>query len=312
MRRVVVLPAPFGPRKPKPSPRSAAKDTSRHAGRPPKDLESPCASIAAKRRRSYPSALPGVLPGSGRCASSSPPDSAEPGVLPAGSVTMAGLRALPVDGIEPSTFGRGSTPERVSPVPMPRSFLITRMSSGSVMAERYVFGYKGAMRAQADVIVVGAGHNGLVAALMLGRRGLDVLVLEEKDVVGGAARTERPFARVPGLATSTGAYLLGLMPPELLRTLGIELPLLRRDPHYFLPTTGKRYLLFGSNANAMREQFLSFFSEQDWRANEALQREISAIRDDVAPTWLEEPLSLEDTAAKYVRPALRQIFVDLC
>jgi len=168
------------------------------------------------------------------------------------------------------------------------------------------------MRAQADVIVVGAGHNGLVAALMLARRGLDVLVLEEKDVVGGAARTERPFARVPGLATSTGAYLLGLMPPELLRTLGIELPLLRRDPHYFLPTTGKRYLLFGSNANAMREQFLSFFSEQDWRANEALQREISAIRDDVAPTWLEEPLSLEDTAAKYVRPALRQIFVDLC
>ena len=168
------------------------------------------------------------------------------------------------------------------------------------------------MRAQADVIVVGAGHNGLVAALMLARRGLDVLVLEEKDVVGGAARTERPFARVPGLATSTGAYLLGLMPPELLRTLGIELPLLRRDPHYFLPTTGKRYLLFGSNANAMREQFLSFFSEQDWRANEALQREISAIRDDVAPTWLEEPLSIEDTAAKYVRPALRQIFVDLC
>src|SRR5205823_349721 len=225
MRSVVVLPAPFGPRKPKTSPRSAAKDTSRHAGRPPKDLESPCASIAAKRRRSYPSALPGVLPGSGgcRCASSSPPDSAEPGVLPAGSVTMAGLRALPVDGIEPSAFGRGSTPERVSPVPMPRSFLITRMSSGSVMAERYVFGYKGAMRAQADVIVVGAGHNGLVAALMLARRGLDVLVLEEKDVVGGAARTERPFARVPGLGTSTGAYLLGLMPPELLRTLGIAL-----------------------------------------------------------------------------------------
>src|SRR5438045_4128584 len=314
MRSVVVLPAPFGPRKPKTSPRSAAKDTSRHAGRPPKDLESPCASIAAKRRRSYPSALPGVLPGSGgcRCASSSPPDSAEPGVLPAGSVTMAGLRALPVDGIEPSAFGGVPTPERVSPVPMPRSFLITRMSSGSVMAERYVFGYKGAMRAQADVIVVGAGHNGLVAALMLARRGLDVLVLEEKDVVGGAARTERPFARVPGRATSTGAYLLGLMPPELLRTLGIELPLLRRDPHYCLPTTGKRYLLFGSNANAMREQFLSFFSEQDWRANEALQREISAIRDDVAPTWLEEPLSLEDTAAKYVRPALRQIFVDLC
>jgi phytoene dehydrogenase-like protein len=168
------------------------------------------------------------------------------------------------------------------------------------------------MRGQADVVVVGAGHNGLVAALVLARRGLDVLVLEEKEVVGGAARTEHPFGRAPGLAASTGAYLLGLMPPELLRKLGISLPLLRRDPHYFLPTTGKRYLLFGSNAAAMKEQFLGFFSEQDFRANQALQVEIADIREDVAPTWLEEPLSIEDTAAKFLRPALRQVFVDLC
>ena len=168
------------------------------------------------------------------------------------------------------------------------------------------------MRTQADVVVVGAGHNGLVAALVLARRGLDVLVLEEKDVIGGAARTERPFKRVPGLGTSTGAYLLGLMPPELLRKLGVEIPILRRDPHYFLPTTGKRYLLFGSDAAAMKEQFLAFFSEQDHRANQELQDEIGRIRDDVAPTWLEEPLSIEDTAQRYVRPALRQAFVDLC
>src|SRR5258708_7508657 len=168
------------------------------------------------------------------------------------------------------------------------------------------------MQSGADVVVVGAGHNGLVAALLLARRGLDVLVLEEKEVVGGAARTEHPFGRAPGLAASTGAYLLGLMPPELLRKLGISLPLLRRDPHYFLPTTGKRYLLFGSNAAAMKEQFLAFFSEQDFRANQALQAEIARIREDVAPTWLAEPLSIEDTAAKFLRPPLRQALAVLC
>ena len=77
-------------------------------------------------------------------------------------------------------------------------------------------------------------------------------------MLGGAVRTERPFKSAPQLGTSTGAYLLGLMPPELVQTLGIELPLIRRDPHYFLPTTGSRYLLFGSDAAATRRQFIDF------------------------------------------------------
>jgi phytoene dehydrogenase-like protein len=168
------------------------------------------------------------------------------------------------------------------------------------------------MARKVDVVVVGAGHNGLVAATFLARAGLSVLVVEEKEMVGGAAKTEHPFPRVPGLGTSTGAYLLGLMPPELLQKLAIDLPLLRRDPHYFLPTTGKKYVLFGSDGAATKHQFESFFSAQDFRAYEALQKEIAEIREDVAPTWLEEPLTIEETAEKYVRPALRTIFVDLC
>ncbi len=165
---------------------------------------------------------------------------------------------------------------------------------------------------RSDVAVVGAGHNGLVAALLLARAGLRVRVLEQHGAIGGAARTERPFAKAPGLGTSTGAYLLGLMPPELLRKLRIELPLLRRDPHYFLPTTGRRYLLLGSDSRAVREQMLAFFSEADLRANDALQDELAQLREDVAPTWLAEPLSIEDTAERFLRPALRQVFVDLC
>jgi hypothetical protein len=46
---------------------------------------------------------------------------------------------------------------------------------------------------------------------------LQVEVFEEKSVVGGACRTEYPFPKVPGLGHSTGAYLLGVMPPELMQ-----------------------------------------------------------------------------------------------
>lgn len=168
------------------------------------------------------------------------------------------------------------------------------------------------MKKAVDIIIVGAGHNGLVSAILLARAGLRIIVFEEKDTVGGAAKTEFPFTKVPALGTSTGAYLLGIMPPELIKTLGVEFPLLRRDPHYFLPTTGKGYLLFGSDHDAMRNQFISFFSKDDWHANNMLSEEIEKIRDDIAPTWLEEPYSIEETADRYVRPELRQIFIDLC
>src|SRR5205807_2484141 len=103
----------------------------------------------------------------------------------------------------------------------------------------------------------------------------------------------------------------GVMQPELIEKLGAKFKLIRRDPHYFLPTLDKRYLLFGSDQAAMREQFLAFFSEQDWRAHEAMNREIGQIRDDLAPAWLEEPLSVEATAERYIRPKLRRAFLDL-
>jgi phytoene dehydrogenase-like protein len=168
------------------------------------------------------------------------------------------------------------------------------------------------MNNSTDILVIGAGHNGLVAALLLARRGLNVLVVEEKKAIGGACRTEKPFQTAPNLGTSTGAYLLGLMPPELIKILDIDIPLIRRDPHYFLPTTDGRYLLFGSNRQEMQQQFISFFCAADWQANSALQNELDQLREDIAPTWLEEPLSIEEMAEKYVRSHLRQVFINLC
>ena len=164
---------------------------------------------------------------------------------------------------------------------------------------------------KADVVIVGSGHNALVCSLMLARAGLEVVVLEASSVLGGATRTEYPFKNAPELGCSTASYLLGVMPPELLDRLQLKLPLRRRDPHYFLPTLDKRYLLIGSKQDELKRQMVEFFSQKDWDAYVAMQTEITQLRDDLAPAWMQAPLSLQATADKFIRPALRDVFVKL-
>jgi phytoene dehydrogenase-like protein len=166
-----------------------------------------------------------------------------------------------------------------------------------------------------DVIVVGAGHNGLTAALLFARKGLKVLVVEGTGTLGGGMRTERPFASAPELAVSTGAPLVGLLPPELLLKMGIELPSLARDPHTFVPTTTERgHITLGADLAATCERITGAFSEADARAYAAMQAELSGLGADLAPAWLSlaDPGSLEETADRYVRPALQGAFVAMC
>ena len=161
-------------------------------------------------------------------------------------------------------------------------------------------------------VVIGAGHNGLVAAAVLAGAGFDVTVLEERARVGGASVTERPFRSAPQLGASTGAYLLGLMPPEILAELELDLPLVRRDPHYFLPTTGTASLLLGADPGANAREITTAFGEHDLRASRALDAELALLREDLAPAWLAPPFGLEETAERYIRTTLRSTFVDLC
>jgi phytoene dehydrogenase-like protein len=86
------------------------------------------------------------------------------------------------------------------------------------------------MQQRYDVIIVGAGHNGLVAAGYLARAGRRVLVLERRDVAGGAAVTEEP---VPGFRFDTGAHRLGWVPERIAADLGLArhgLQVLPSDP----------------------------------------------------------------------------------
>src|SRR5439155_6862462 len=76
------------------------------------------------------------------------------------------------------------------------------------------------MTAGRDVVVIGGGHNGLVAAAYLARSGLDTLVCERRDVVGGAAVSEHPFG--PEYTVTSLSYVVSLLPPALVRDLGLD------------------------------------------------------------------------------------------
>ena len=69
-----------------------------------------------------------------------------------------------------------------------------------------------------DAVVIGAGHNGLIAAAYLARAGKRVLVLERSDRIGGAARSEQVF---PGFTFSVFSYVVSLLRPEIIRDLDL-------------------------------------------------------------------------------------------
>src|ERR1700704_3460459 len=90
------------------------------------------------------------------------------------------------------------------------------------------------MKSKYDVVILGAGHNGLVAATYLARAGLSVLMLEKNDYIGGATTSQKVFPDYDAYL-SRYSYLVSLFPEKIIRDLGLNLELRRRATGSFTP-----------------------------------------------------------------------------
>src|SRR5881394_1483996 len=95
------------------------------------------------------------------------------------------------------------------------------------------------MKSKYDVVILGAGHNGLVAASYLGRAGLSVLLLEKNDYIGGATTSQKVFPDYDA-SLSRYSYLVSLFPEKIIRDLGLRLELRRRATGSFTPYVKNR------------------------------------------------------------------------
>ncbi|WP_329344171.1 NAD(P)/FAD-dependent oxidoreductase [Streptomyces sp. NBC_01352] len=147
-----------------------------------------------------------------------------------------------------------------------------------------------------DAVIVGGGHNGLVAAAYLARAGRSVLVLERLDHTGGAAVSTRPFAGVDA-RLSRYSYLVSLLPKKIVRDLGLDFRVRTRTVSSYTPVeregrpTG---LLVGGGERRTREAFARLTGgEREYQAWQRFYGMTARVAQRVFPT-LTEPLPTRD------------------
>jgi phytoene dehydrogenase-like protein len=129
---------------------------------------------------------------------------------------------------------------------------------------------------ETDVVIIGAGHNGLTCAAYLAMAGLRVKVVDRRKVVGGAAVTEEFH---PGFRNSVAAYTVSLLNPQIISDLKLSehgLRIVERRAQNFLPAPDGSYLLTGEGRIY---QSLAKLSERDAARIDAFTRELEEIAD---------------------------------
>ncbi len=142
--------------------------------------------------------------------------------------------------------------------------------------------------ARYDAIIIGAGHNGLVAAFYLARAGLKVALLERRGVVGGAAVTEEFH---PGFRNSTASYTVSLLQPKIIKDMQLHrsgLKIVERPIANFLPLEDGQYLKVGGGLAKTQAEFRKF-SERDAERLPAYWAMLDAIADVLRDLALRAP-----------------------
>lgn len=137
-----------------------------------------------------------------------------------------------------------------------------------------------------DVVIIGGGHNALVAATYLARAGLDVTILERLSHVGGAAISAPVFDGLDA-RLSRYSYLVSLMPEALIADLGLQLELRSRDTASYTPYDGGGLLVETAEGAATEESFRTLTgSDSELAAWRTFYAEVETVAGAIAPTLL--------------------------
>jgi phytoene dehydrogenase-like protein len=154
---------------------------------------------------------------------------------------------------------------------------------------------------ETDVVIIGAGHNGLTCAAYLAMAGLRVKVVERRQVVGGAAVTEEFH---PGFRNSVAAYTVSLLNPQIIADLKLGdhgLRIVERRAQNFLPAPDGSYLLTGEGCT---QASVARLSARDADQVDVFARELESIADVLRALVLRAPPNIvEGFSAGAVREA---------